>query len=166
MSASQNEILLKLTVNGQEREERIPSDMTLLSYLRDRCGLFGTKKACGAGECGACTVILNGEAIYSCITLALQADGGAVETVEGLSQGDALHPIQEAFIEAGAVQCGFCTPGFLMSTKVLLDKNHHPSELEIRTALSGNLCRCTGYVQIVEAVRLAAEKMYGGEDAR
>ena len=160
----ENKVLLSLTLNGVERTDSISPDMTLLEYLRGECGLFGTKKACGAGECGACTVIVDGRAVYSCITLALQADGKKVETIEGLSDGKTLHPIQEAFIETGAVHCGFCTPGFIMSTKALLDRVHHPSEALIRAELAGNLCRCTGYVQIVEAVKLAAEKMYGKDE--
>lgn len=156
-------VLLSVTVNGEERKDWIAPDMTLLNYLRNHCGLFGTKKACGAGECGACTVILDGRAVYSCITLAVRAEGRKVETVEGLSKDGRIHPIQEAFIETGAVQCGFCTPGFIMTTKALLDRNHHPTEEEIRVELAGNLCRCTGYVQIIDAVKLAAEKMYGKE---
>lgn len=161
---NENTVLLSLTLNGVKREDRISPDTTLLDYLRNDCGLFGTKKACGAGECGACTVILDGRAVYSCITLALQANGRTVETIEGLAKGNELHPIQEAFIETGAVHCGFCTPGLIMTAKALLDRVHHPSEQVIRTELAGNLCRCTGYVQIVEAVKLAAEKMYGKEE--
>lgn len=157
----EKKVLLTLTLNGKKRQDWISPDMTLLNYLREECDLFGTKEACGAGECGACTVILDGRAVYSCITLAVQAEGKSVETIEGLGQGDKLHPIQKAFMEAGAVQCGFCTPGFIMTTKALLDRNHHPSEEEIRIELAGNLCRCTGYVQIIDAVKLAAEKMYG-----
>lgn len=154
-------IWLHTTVNGQPREDLIDSDKTLLAYLREDLGLFGSKKACGAGECGACTVIMDGRAIYSCITLAAQAEGRSILTIEGLSERGELHPIQEAYIEAGAVQCGFCTPGFIMSTKALLDRNHHPSDEEIKEALAGNLCRCTGYVQILDAVKLAAKKIYG-----
>lgn len=161
MKEAMTQVLLTVTVNGEKRKDWITPDITLLTYLRECCGLFGTKKACGAGECGACTVILDGRAIYSCITLAIQAEGRNVETIEGLSCGDQIHPIQEAFIEAGAVQCGFCTPGFIMTTKALLDRNHHPSDEEIKVELAGNLCRCTGYVQIIDAVNLAAEKMYG-----
>jgi len=151
---------LEITVNGELHQDMVPDDMTLLSYLRDELNLMGTKKACGAGECGACTVLLDGRPVYSCITLALQAHGKSVLTIEGLGSGSKLHPIQEAFIESGAIQCGFCTPGFIMTTKALLDKNHNPSEEEIKEALAGNLCRCTGYVQIIEAVKLAAKKMY------
>ena len=151
---------LEITVNGELHQDMVPDDMTLLTYLRDVLGLMGTKKACGAGECGACTVLLDGRPVYSCITLALQAHEKSVLTIEGLSADGRLHPIQEAFIEAGAIQCGFCTPGFIMSTKALLDRNHNPSEEEIKEALAGNLCRCTGYVQIIEAVKMAAKKMY------
>ncbi len=156
-------LCLTITVNGQKRQDWIIPDMTLLHYLRDICGLFGTKKACGAGECGACTVLLNGRPVYSCITLAAQAMDCQVETIEGLGQDGKLHPIQEAFLECGAVQCGFCTPGIILTAKAFLERNHHPSDQEIRQALAGNLCRCTGYVQILEAVKLAAEKMYGKE---
>lgn len=157
-------VLLEVTVNGQVRQDWVEEDATLLSYLRDCIGLMGTKKGCGAGECGACTVLLNGRPVYSCITLAIQAAGKCVETIEGLKGKDGgLHPIQRAFVEAGAIQCGFCTPGFIMSTKALLDKNHHPCRQEIKEALAGNLCRCTGYVQIIEAVELAAHQLYDQE---
>jgi len=156
--------LLEITVNGGPRRDWVDEDVTLLQYLREDLGLLGSKKACGAGECGACTVLLDGRPVYSCILLALQATGKCVETIESLARKDGtLHPIQEAFVAAGAIQCGFCTPGFIMSAKALLDANHHPSDQEIKEALAGNICRCTGYVQIIEAVRLAARKMYGEE---
>ncbi len=164
MQIDETEFLLSITINGEKVQDIIPSGMTLLDYLRNRRGLFGTKKACGAGECGACTVLLDGKAIYSCITPAIHAHGKAVETVEGLSANGKLHPLQQAFIDTGAVQCGFCTPGFLMTAKALLDRNHHPDEETIRKELAGNLCRCTGYVQIIEAVQLAAERMYKEEN--
>lgn len=154
-------ILLEVTVNGELRQDLIEESQTLLGYLRDTLGLMGTKKACGAGECGVCTVLLEGRPVYSCITWALQAAGKNVVTIEGLSVEGKLHPIQEAYVEAGAIQCGFCTPGFIMTTKALLDRNHNPSDDEIKEALAGNLCRCTGYVQIIEAVKLAARKIYG-----
>ena len=154
-------VLIELTVNGQFQQDMIAEDQTLLSYLRDIRGLFGTKKACGVGECGACTVLLDGRPVYSCITLALQAAGKKVVTIEGLSPNGVLHPIQEAYIEAGAIQCGFCTPGLIMTTFALLAANPNPSDDQIKEALAGNLCRCTGYVQIIEAVKLAAAKIYG-----
>ena len=148
---------ISITVNGRLYRDYIPSDLTLADYLRNYKLLTGTKKGCGCGECGACTVLLNGKPVYSCILLAVQADGMEIETIEGLSDGDTLHPVQEAFLDAGAVQCGYCTPGLIMTTKALLEENPHPEEQEIKEALAGNLCRCTGYKQIVEAVQLAAE---------
>lgn len=157
-------VLLELTVNGERRSDWIDGSITLLKYLRECLGLVGTKCACNSAECGACTVIVDGRAVYSCSMLAVQAGGKQVETIEGLEKDGKLDPIQEAFIEAGAVHCGFCTPGFIMSAKALLDRNHHPSDTEIKEALAGNLCRCTGYVQILDAVRLAAEKLYGSEE--
>ncbi|ATW23548.1 (2Fe-2S)-binding protein [Candidatus Formimonas warabiya] len=153
--------LLKITVNGEERTDMIDGDMTLLDYLRDYLGLFGTKRSCNCGECGSCTVLMDGRAIYSCVTLALQAYGKTVLTIEGLAAPGEVHPIQAAFIESGAVHCGFCTPGFIMSTKALLDRKHYPGDDEIKEALAGNLCRCTGYVQIINAVKLASKKLYG-----
>ncbi|MCL1906052.1 MAG: (2Fe-2S)-binding protein [Clostridiales bacterium] len=150
---------LKISVNGRLYKDIIPSDMLLIDYLRQRRLLTGTKKACGAGECGSCTVLLEGRAVYSCITLALQAYGKKVQTIESLSDGDTLHPIQEAYLDAGAVQCGYCTPGMVMSTKALLDKTARPDESCIKNAMSGNICRCTGYEQILQAVALAAERL-------
>ena len=155
-----NMVTLNISVNGESRHDLIPEDITLLDYLREYLGLIGTKRGCNCSECGTCTVLLNGRAVYSRSVLALQAEDKEVLTIEGLDAPGTLHPIQEAYIEAGAVHCGFCTPGFILSTKALLDRNHHPSEMEIKEALAGNLCRCTGYKQIVDAVRLAAEKMY------
>ena len=145
-----------ITVNGRAYRDIIPADMMLIDYLRQQRLLTGTKKACGAGECGACTVLLDGKPVYSCILLAVQADGRQVETIESLSDGDALHPIQEAFLDAGAVQCGYCTPGFIMTTKALLEAEPHPDEACVKQALAGNICRCTGYRQIIDAVGLAA----------
>lgn len=147
---------LTMTLNGQKVTVEIePSD--LLAYvLRDRLGLTGTKIGCDEGECGACTVILDGRAVNSCLLPAMKADGCEVMTVEGLAQGGELDPLQQAFIDKGAVQCGYCTPGLLMSAKALLDENPHPSEQEIKDAIAGNLCRCTGYLQIVEAIKKAA----------
>ncbi len=150
---------LELTLNGKKVKDMIPSDMLLIDYLRNVRLLTGSKKACGAGECGACTVLMNGRPIYSCITLALQAQGKEIETIENLSDGDTLHPIQEAYLDAGAVQCGYCTPGMIMSTKALLQKEPQPGTQCIKEAMAGNLCRCTGYQQIIEAVQLASERM-------
>jgi len=143
---------LKLNVNGELFELEIPANRTLLDVLRNELGLKGTKEGCGAGECGACTVLLDDEPVNSCLVLALQADGRRITTIEGLSGAGELHPLQEAFIHHGAIQCGFCTPGMILSTKVLLDRHPNPTEREIREGLVGNLCRCTGYQKIVEAV--------------
>ena len=133
--------------------------MTLLDFLREELGMKGTKKGCDSGQCGACTVIMDGKPINACLVLATQADGKEILTIEGLSSGKRLHPLQEAFAEEGAVQCGFCTPGMILSAKALLDDKKDPSEEEIREALSGNLCRCTGYVKIIKAVQKAATTM-------
>jgi aerobic carbon-monoxide dehydrogenase small subunit len=152
--------VLKLKVNGETHTAEVGGTMTLLEFLRDGLGLTGTKDGCSEGDCGACTVILNGQAVKSCLVLAVQADGGTVMTVEGLLlPSGRLHPIQEAFVTAGAVQCGYCTPGMLMAAKALLDSNPAPDRAEIRVALSGNLCRCTGYAKIVQAVEQAAAAM-------
>jgi carbon-monoxide dehydrogenase small subunit len=150
--------LLRLILNGDQVETGIGDSETLLEVLRDRLGLTGTKRGCDQGACGACTVLLDGRPVLSCLTLAASVEGREVTTVEGLAAPDGtLHPVQRAFHETGAVQCGFCTPGMLLAAKALLDVNPHPSELEIRRALSGNICRCTGYVKIVEAVVRAAD---------
>ena len=156
-------IILNTNINGEIRQDLIYEDLTLLDYLREFLGLLGTKRGCNWSECGSCTVLLDGRAVYSCSVLAIQAEGKKVLTIEGVSEPGKLHPIQEAYVEAGAVHCGFCTPGFVLSTKALLDRNHHPTKDEIKEALAGNLCRCTGYVQIIEAVLLASKKMYGSE---
>ncbi len=148
---------VNLLVNGGSEVVDVPSNMTLLQMLRDKLGLSGTKNGCTAGECGACTVILNGDPVNSCMVLAVECDGAQVTTIEGLSQDGRLDPIQEAMIAEGGVQCGFCTPGVLMSARALLDRNPKPTDLEIREALVGNLCRCTGYVRIINAVRLAVK---------
>ncbi len=144
---------VSLTVNGSNELLEVPSNMTLLQMLREKLGLTGTKNGCSAGECGACTVILNGEPVNSCMVLAVECQGDEVLTVEGLATDGRLDPIQEAIVEHGGVQCGFCTPGVLMSARALLDRNPHPSERDVREALVGNLCRCTGYLSIVEAVK-------------
>lgn len=149
---------LTLTVNGERFKLEVAANRTLLDVLRDDLGFTGTKQGCGNGECGACTVLLEGEPVNACLILALQANGKSVVTIEGLSKDGGIHPIQEAFITHGAIQCGFCTPGMILSVKVLLDKNPRPKELEIREALAGNFCRCTGYQKIVEAVQSLAGK--------
>jgi carbon-monoxide dehydrogenase small subunit len=146
-----------MKVNGREvTVQGVEADELLVDVIRDRLGLTGTKIGCNEGECGACTVIMGGKAVLSCLLPALRAQGQEITTIEGLSQDGTLHPLQQAFIDHGAVQCGYCTPGFLMSAKALLDANPHPTRAEIKEAIAGNLCRCTGYVQIVEAIEAAA----------
>ena len=149
---------LAITINGEPREADVWGGDSLLTALRDGFGLPGSKNACEQGECGSCSVLLDGELVCSCLVLAAQADGHEVTTVEGLARGDELHRVQRAFVETGAVQCGFCTPGLVMATADLLARNPRPSDDEMREALSGNLCRCTGYAKIFDAVRLAAER--------
>lgn len=144
--------IIGLTVNGEAHEVAVEPQRTLLEVLRDELNLTGTKKGCDTGECGACTVILDGTTVNSCLVLAMQANGGEVTTIEGLGQAMELHPLQKMFVERGAIQCGYCSPGMILSAKALLDENPRPSEIEIREAISGNLCRCTGYVKIVEAI--------------
>ena len=150
-------INLKLNVNGKDHELEVEDSMRLLDILRDALKLTGTKEGCAVGECGACTVIMNGNAVNSCLILATQANNATIETVENLEQDDILSKLQYAFVEEGAIQCGFCTPGMLMSAKALLDKTPHPTEDQIKEALEGNLCRCTGYIPILNAVKKAAE---------
>ena len=152
-----NRAAIKTKINNRSYELSIEPNQTLLELLRDGLGLTGTKCGCEIGECGACTVLVDGEAVNSCLVLAPQIDGREITTVEGMMNGDELDPLQKAFMNQDAVHCGFCTPGMLISAKALLDSNGHPSEEEIRIAISGNLCRCTGYVQIVEAVKDAAK---------
>jgi len=152
---------IKTVVNGETYERTIPVYMTLAEFLREELGLTGTKIGCNEGECGACTVILSGEAVNSCLVLAVEADGQELLTIEGLS-GKKLHPLQQAFLDAGAVQCGFCTPGMILTAKALLDRNPRPSEDEIRKGIEGNICRCTGYNRIIDAVKLTAERMSKG----
>lgn len=147
---------INITINDELEQVVVPSNMTLMQMLRESLALTGTKNGCSAGECGACTVLLNGEPVNSCMVLAVECDGAKIVTVEGLAGDKQLDPVQEAIIEAGGVQCGFCTPGILISSRALLNRNQNPSDEEIREALVGNLCRCTGYVRIVEAVRKAA----------
>ena len=147
---------VRFRLNGRTRAVEAPPLERLLDTLRDRCGATGAKEGCGEGECGACAVLVDGEVVNSCLTAACQVEGRSVTTVEGLARGDRLHPLQRAFWECGAAQCGICTPGMLMAAAALLRRNRRPSEAEIREALAGNLCRCTGYVKIVEAVARAA----------
>ncbi len=153
-----NKLPVILTVNGREYKLTVDANERLLDTLRQQLCLTGTKEGCGIGECGACSVILDGRLVNSCLVLTAQCDGARVETVEGLGTATKLHPLQQAFIDYNAVQCGFCTPGMLMAAKALLDKNPDPSEAEIRQGLSGVLCRCTGYKQIVDAVKAAARE--------
>jgi carbon-monoxide dehydrogenase small subunit len=145
-----------LTVNGTKEQVDVPSNMTLLRMLREKLALTGTKNGCAAGECGACTVMMNGEPVNSCMVLAAECDGAEIVTVEGLATDRQLDPIQMMMMETGGVQCGFCTPGILITARALLDRNPNPSEAEIREALVGNLCRCTGYFRIIDAVKKAA----------
>lgn len=153
--------LITLTVNGQPRELAVEPRSTLLEALRDTLGLTGAKEGCGTGDCGACTVLLDGEPITPCLMLALQADGRSITTVEGLGAADTLHPVQRAFVETGAVQCGFCTPGMIVMSAWLLERNPSPSLEDVRQALAGNLCRCTGYTKVYEAVLKAARDKVG-----
>lgn len=152
---------IRIEINGESRQFTVSEDETLLHLLREQAGLTGAKKGCDLGECGACTVILDGRAVNSCCVFAVQADGRRVETIEGLGSPDHPHPLQQAFIDAGAIQCGFCTPGMIMAAKALLDRNPRPSREEVRQAMSGNLCRCTGYEKIEQAVMMASEIVAG-----
>jgi carbon-monoxide dehydrogenase small subunit len=144
--------LIELKINGEVREVVVEPRTTLLHVLREDLGLTGTKEGCNAGDCGACTVLIDNHPVVSCLTLAIEAQGKEIFTIEGLDREGQLHPLQQAFIDHYAVQCGFCTPGMILSAKALLDRNSHPTEEEVRKAISGNLCRCTGYVKIVEAI--------------
>jgi aerobic carbon-monoxide dehydrogenase small subunit len=152
---------VRFKVNGQEREAAVPARRMLVDMLRYDLGLTGTKEACSVGVCGACTVLLNGRHVASCIMLAVQADGTEITTIEGVADGERLHPLQRAFIDHGGFQCGICTPGQIVAAKALLDANPHPSENEIKDWMMGNLCRCTGYYQILEAITKAAEGVAG-----
>ena len=153
--------LITLTVNGVTHEVAIEPRQSLLQVLREELHLTGTEEGCSEGECGACTVILDGQTVDSCLIFGLEAHGREVITIEGVAQGEQLHPLQKAFAEYGGVQCGFCTPGMILAAKALLDSNPHPTEAEIRRGISGNLCRCTGYVKIVEAIKAAAQSAAG-----
>jgi len=154
---------IEVTVNGVRHKLRVKPWDTLLDVVRDQLGLTGTKEGCGLGECGACTVMMDGKTVNSCLVLAPEADGKEITTIEGLAKEDKLHPIQEAFVECGGLQCGFCTPGMVISTKALLDENPDPSEEEIRRGIAGNFCRCTGYTKIFESIKVASRKLRGGQ---
>jgi carbon-monoxide dehydrogenase small subunit len=157
---------INLNVNGKMHQIPIKPWATLLEVIRDDLGLTGAKEGCGEGECGACTIIMDGKAVNACIVLAAEANGKEITTIEGLADGGNLHPIQQAFFEIGGLQCGFCTPGMVLSTKVLLDENANPSDEEIRQGLAGNFCRCTGYTKIIESVKVAAERMVSPASAK
>jgi carbon-monoxide dehydrogenase small subunit len=148
-----------MTINGHEEDFLCDADQTLLSVLRDELGMTGTKEGCGTGDCGACSVTVDGRLVCSCLMLGVEANGKSVETIEGMAHGETLHPLQTKFLEHAALQCGICTPGFLVAARALLEKNPDPTETEVRYWLAGNLCRCTGYQKIVEAVLDAAEEM-------
>lgn len=150
---------IRFDLNGEKVRVEVPAHWTLLRLLREKLGLTGTKEGCGIGECGTCTVLLDGVPVNSCLVMAPKVQGKKVETVEGLGTKDSLHPLQKSFIDHGAVQCGFCTPGILMSSKALLDRNHRPTKEEIKDAITGHLCRCTGYHQIVEAIEEAGKSL-------
>jgi carbon-monoxide dehydrogenase small subunit len=161
-----SELKIELTINGKKREVKTTTSTRLLDLIRDDLHLTGTKEGCGKGECGACTVIMNGELVVSCLVLALQADGAVITTIEGIGDDKCLDPIQEAFIETGAVQCGFCTPGMILAAKKLLEENPHPDEEEIKQGISGNLCRCTGYQKIIDAIKLVANRLSSSDNGR
>ena len=156
--------ILSLTVNETNYEVAVTPWQTLLDVLRDDLGLIGTKRGCGVGTCGVCTVIIDGKAILSCLTLAIECEGLSITTIEGISSPDSLHPIQKSFIENGAIQCGFCTPGIIMTSKALLDENPNPNDHEIKEALAGTFCRCTGHIKIMEAVKKVSQPVNGEEN--
>jgi aerobic carbon-monoxide dehydrogenase small subunit len=152
---------MTFNVNGEDYSVQVDIRRTLLEALRENLGLTGTKEMCNKGDCGGCTVIIDGKPVLSCLMLAVEAQGKKIVTIEGVADGPTLHPIQKAFVETGAIQCGYCTPGFIMSAKALLDKNPHPTEDEIKEGIANNVCRCTGYVQIVEAIQAASQTKGG-----
>jgi carbon-monoxide dehydrogenase small subunit len=152
-------LTITTTINGKTVTAQAEPQTSLLEFLRDTLEYKGTKLCCNTGECGACTIIYNGKPINSCVTLAMDANGAEIVTIEGLAQGDKLHPVQQAFIDTGAVQCGYCTPGYIISVKALLDRTKTPTAEDIEEAVSGNICRCTGYAKIVDAIQLAARKL-------
>ncbi len=151
--------MVSIKVNGRQHDVEVSPDTPLLWVIRDHLGLTGTKYGCGTGECGACTVIMDGKPMTSCLVIAASAEGKKITTIEAVAKDGKLHPLQEAFVEEGAIQCGYCTPGMIMTAKSLLERNPHPTEEEIRRAIDGNLCRCTGYVKIVKAIQSASKKM-------
>lgn len=155
---------ISLKINDKLYEISVREDMRLIDLLRDELGLIGTKEGCGEGECGACTIIMDGETVNSCMVMAFQAHGSEIITIEGLEREERLHPVQKAYMDVGAVQCGFCIPGMVLSTKALLDKKSHPTEEEIREGLSGNLCRCTGYNKMLDATKKAIKYMEEEKD--
>uniref|UniRef100_A0A7C4EY55 (2Fe-2S)-binding protein n=2 Tax=Desulfomonile tiedjei TaxID=2358 RepID=A0A7C4EY55_9BACT len=157
--------LLNITVNGRQEDLEIPAHRTLLEVLREDLGLTGTKEGCGEGVCGACTVLVDGKPVRSCLTLALEVEGRNITTIEGISKDGQLDPLQEAFVSRGAIQCGFCTPGMIMASKALLEENPCPSEDDIKFALAGHFCRCTGYAKILEAVKAASGADVASRDA-
>ena len=152
---------IRLVVNGRRHTAKINPATSLLDFLRDTLGYKGVKICCNTGECGACTILFNGKPVNSCVVLAADAAGAEIVTVEGLAEGDKLHPVQQAFIDTGAVQCGYCTPGFIISVKALLERSKNPTPEEIEEAVSGNICRCTGYTKIVDAIQIAAQRLQG-----
>lgn len=158
MNANQK-VVVTLQINGETHTTLCPPHETLLETLRERLGLTGTKHGCELGECSACTVLMDGAPVLSCLTLSVQAQGHSLTTIEGIAKNGVLHPLQQAYIESGASQCGYCTPGMVLTAKVLLEKNPAPTRREIRDAIAGNICRCTGYVEIVDAIELAAERI-------
>jgi carbon-monoxide dehydrogenase small subunit len=158
------ERIITLNINQERHKVIVRSHESLLDVLRNKLGLTGTKECCNEGDCGACTVIMGGRAVNACLVLAVEAEGEEIFTVEGLAEGPRLHPLQDAFIKFGGFQCGFCTPGMLMSAKALLDEDPDPTEVEIRKGISGNLCRCTGYVKIIQSIREAASSMKEGAE--
>ena len=152
-------VTINTTINGKPVSASAEASTSLLEFLRDTLEMKGSKLCCNTGECGACTIIYNGKPINSCVTMAADANGAQITTIEGLADGDKLHPVQQAFIDTGAVQCGYCTPGYIMSVKALLDRTTKPTQADIEEAVSGNICRCTGYNKIVDAIHLAASKL-------
>jgi len=150
--------MITLNVNGQVYDLVIPVNRTLTQVLRENLKLTGTKQGCSVGDCGSCTVLMDGQPVNSCLVLAVEAEGHSIQTIEGLAENGQLHPVQQAFVEQGGIQCGFCSPGMILTAKALLDRNPSPTEEEIRKAISGNLCRCTGYQKIVESIQSAAER--------
>ena len=158
--------VVELNVNGEKHSLSVAPNKTLLDVLRNQLGLTGTKYGCGTGECGACTVLVDGKPVPSCLTLAVAVEGKEIVTIEGIAQDGKLHPIQEEFVRNGAIQCGYCTPGLILTAKALLDENPSPSQEEIRQYIKGNICRCTGYVKIVEAIAGAAQRLREAQEAR